>query len=166
MPFIKRPEAESFRVSAVRDVVIGLPVRDVLEIVRDIELLEPLERKARHVDVQALGPDRGRYRITGKLFRVKSWEGEFSYTQHENGWHSEVLYPRSDGWRISGGFLVTRIDATTCRVTHYEDYTVPGRLRLFRPFLTLYMQRSQVGEMRDLAALVEREQRAHAATLV
>ena len=30
--------------------------------------------------------------------------------------------------RISGGFLVSRIDDTTCRVTHYEDDTLPPRL--------------------------------------
>ena len=35
------------RVSAVRSVVIGRPMEQALELVRDIELLEPLERKAR-----------------------------------------------------------------------------------------------------------------------
>lgn len=145
-----------FRISAVREVVICLPAEDVLSVVRDIELLEPLERKARHVEVRPLGADRGEYRIVGKLFRMKQWEGDFSYAQHANGWHSEDLRPRADGWRISGGFLVSRVDDTTCRVTHYEDYMVPARLRRFRPLLKMYMRRSQVGEMRDLAALVQR----------
>ena len=84
------------------------------------------------------------------------WEGRFSYDQHDNGWHSEDLSPRRDGWRISGGFLVSRIDDATCRVTHYEDYSVPVRWRRLRPLLAAYMRRSQVGEMRDLAVLVTR----------
>lgn len=144
------------RISAVRDVVIPLPAAQVLAVVRDIELLEPLERKARHVEIHPSGPDSGWYRIVGKLFGIKSWQGDFSYEQHANGWHSEDLHERADGWRISGGFLVSRIDDAHCRVTHYEDYTVPERLRRLRPLLSAYMRRSQVGEMRDLAVLVLR----------
>ncbi len=41
-------------------------------------------------------------------------------------------------------------------MTHYEDYSVPVRWRRLRPLLAAYMRRSQVGEMRDLAALVTR----------
>lgn len=148
-----------FRVSAVRDVVVPLPLDEVLAVVRDIELLEPLERKARHVEIHPISPDAGWYRIVGKLFRVKSWEGTFRYQQLDNGWHSEDLSERADGWRISGGFLVSRIDDLTCRVTHYEDYLVPARLRRFRHLLNLYMRRSQIGEMRDLSALVQRGRR-------
>ncbi len=144
------------RVSAVRDVVIDLPAAQVLEIVRDIALLEPLERKARHVEIHPTEPDAGWYRIVGKLFRLRRWEGDFSYQQHAAGWHSEDLHPRQDGWRISGGFLVSRIDDDTCRVTHYEDYGLPPSMRRFRAVLGWYMRRSQVGEMRDLAALVTR----------
>ena len=145
-----------FRISAVRDVVIPLPLTEVLAVIRDIELLEPLERKARHVEIHPTSPDAGWYRIVGKLFGIKSWEGNFRYEQHHNGWHSEDLSQREDGWRISGGFLVSRIDETTCRVTHYEDYLVPERLRRIRLLLDIYMRRSQIGEMRDLTALVQR----------
>lgn len=144
------------RVSAVRNVVIELPADQVLEVVRDIALLEPLERKARHVEIYPETATSGAYRIVGRLFRVLPWEGRFSYDQHESGWHSEDLRPRRDGWRISGGFLVSRIDDATCRVTHYEDYSVPVRWRRLRPLLAAYMWRSQVGEMRDLAVLVTR----------
>ena len=146
-----------FRVSAVRDVVVPLPLDEVLAVIRDIELLEPLERKARHVEIHPTSPDAGCYRIVGKLFRVKSWEGDFRYQQHDNGWHSENLAEREDGWRISGGFLVSRIDDLTSRVTHYEDYVVPERLRPFRILLNLYMRHSQIGEMRDLSALLQRD---------
>ncbi len=148
--------ARSACIGAVRDVVIGRPAREVLSVVRDIALLEPLERKARHVEIHATSKDAGWYRIVGKLFGVKSWTGDFRYNQHENGWHSEDLEPRPDGWRISGGFLVSRVDDQTCRVTHYEDYTLPSRLMRLRPLLALYMRRSQVGEMRDLRLLVDR----------
>lgn len=143
------------RVSAVRDVVLPHSSQEVLTVVRDIELLEPLERKARSVTVHPVDATHGWYHIAGKLFRVRAWEGEFSYEQHPSGWHSEDLQPRTDGWRISGGFLVSRIDDATCRVTHYEDYSLPERLRRWRPLLAWYMRRSQVGEMRDLTALVE-----------
>ena len=143
------------RVSAVRDVVLPHNGEDVLAVIRDIELLEPLERKARSVEVHPVDSTHGWYRIVGKLFRVRAWEGEFSYEQHPAGWHSEDLHPRTDGWRISGGFLVSRIDDATCRVTHYEDYSLPARLRRWRPLLAWYMRRSQVGEMRDLAVLVD-----------
>jgi len=142
------------RVSAVRDVVLPHSSQEVLAVIRDIELLEPLERKARSVEVHPVDDTHGWYHIVGKLFRVRAWEGEFSYEQHPSGWHSEDLHPRTDGWRISGGFLVSRIDDATCRVTHYEDYSVPERLRRWRPLLAWYMRRSQVGEMRDLTVLV------------
>jgi hypothetical protein len=149
------------RISAVRDVVVPRPAADVLQVVRDIELLEPLERKARHVEVHPVTASGGSYRIVGKLFGVKRWQGDFSYEQHENGWHSEDLTPRTDGWRISGGFLVSRVDDTTCRVTHYEDYALPASLRRLRPLIALYMRHSQVGEMRDLTRLVQRTVREH-----
>lgn len=142
------------RVSAVRDIVLAHSSQDVLEIIRDIELLEPLERKARSVEVHPVDDSHGSYRIVGKLFRVRAWEGEFSYEQHASGWHSEDLHPRTDGWRISGGFLVSRVDDHTCRVTHYEDYTLPEGMRRWRRLLAWYMRRSQVGEMRDLTVLV------------
>ena len=151
------PANQVARISAVRDVVIPLPSEQVLAVIRDIELLEPLERKARHVEIHPTGPDTGWYRIVGKLFNLQRWEGDFSYQQHENGWHSEDLHPRDDGWRISGGFLVSRVDDTTCRVTHYEDYTLPPRLRHLRPLLSGYLRRTQIGEMRDLVALVQRQ---------
>lgn len=147
------------RISAVRDVVIARSVAQVLDVVRDIQLLEPLERKARSVEIHPTRDGRGWYRIVGKLFGIRGWEGDFSYEQHENGWHSEDLHPREDGWRISGGFLVSRIDDATSRVTHYEDYTVPARLWYLQPLLASYLRRSQVGEMRDLAVLVERAAR-------
>lgn len=143
------------RVSAVRDVVLPHSSQEVLTVIRDIELLEPLERKARSVEVNPIDGTHGSYRIVGKLFRVRDWEGQFSYEQHASGWHSEDLHRRSDGWRISGGFLVSRIDDATCRVTHYEDYSLPDRLRRWRPLLSWYMRRSQIGEMRDLTLLVE-----------
>lgn len=150
-----RATGKARRISAVRNVVIAHPSQEVLPLVRDIALLEPLERKARHVDIHPTSPAGGWYHIDGKLFRTKRWEGDFSYQQHASGWHSEDLHPRADGWRISGGFLVSRIDDTSCRVTHYEDYTVPARLQRLSPLLALYMRRSQVGEMRDLVNLVE-----------
>jgi len=70
----------------------------------------------------------GSYRIVGKLFRVKAWEGDFSYERHPSGWNSEDLHLRTDGWRTSGGFLVSRIDDVTCRVTHYEDDRLPDQM--------------------------------------
>ncbi|MDQ6650720.1 MAG: hypothetical protein M3Z02_11505 [Actinomycetota bacterium] len=148
-------------VSAVRWVVVRRSAQDTLHIVNDIELLEPLERKARSVEVHP-GTDveggtdaDGWYSIVGRLGRLVPWEGHFSYHRHDAGWHSQDLQTRADGWRISGGFLVSPIDATTCRVTHYEDYRLPHRLRWLRVPLTVYMRRSQVGEMRDLIRLVE-----------
>ncbi len=152
------------RISAVRDVVIPLPCEQVLAVVRNIELLEKVERKARHATVHPTGPDVGWYRVVGKLFRLKSWVGDFTYEQHAHGWHSEDLHPRPDGWGVSGGFLVSRVDATNSRVTHYEDYIIPNRLRPLRLLLCLYMRRSQVGEMRDLASLVQRTAASRSAT--
>lgn len=143
------------RVDAVRSVVVDRPADAVLDVVRDIELLEPLERKARSVEVHPEGPDRGWYRIHGRLARVVPWTGDFSYTHHDQGWHSADLAPRSDGWGVSGGFVVIPIDDRTCRITHYEDYLLPAHLRWLRPLMAWYMRRSQVGEMRDLARLVE-----------
>ena len=53
------------RISAVRDVVIPLGIDDVLAVVRDIALLEPLERKARSVQIYPLDAEHGWYRIVG-----------------------------------------------------------------------------------------------------
>ena len=143
------------RVSAVRSVVIDRPMDQTLELVRDIELLEPLERKARGVEVHPEDSRSGWYRIHGRLAGIVPWTGDFSFSQSEHGWHSADLHSREDGWRISGGFVVTPIDEHSCRVTHYEDYVPPARLRWMRPFLVAYMRQSQVGEMRDLKRLVE-----------
>ena len=118
------------RVSAVRSVVIDRPMQQTLELVRDIELLEPLERKARAVEVHPDSSTSGWYRIHGRLMRLVPWTGDFSFAQSQNGWHSADLHRRSDGWRISGGFVVTPVDQDSCRVTHYEDYVPPGRLRV------------------------------------
>ena len=82
----------------------------------------------------------GSYRIVGKLFRVKAWEGDFSYERHPSGWNSEDLHLRTDGWRTSGGFLVSRIDDVTCRVTHYEDDRLPDQM--WRWLLLLRASRS------------------------
>jgi len=73
------------RVSAVRDVVLPHSSQEVLAVIRDIELLEPLERKARSVEVHPVDDTHGWYHIVGKLFRVRAWEGEFSYEQHPSG---------------------------------------------------------------------------------
>ncbi|GAC1329645.1 MAG: hypothetical protein NVSMB13_17360 [Mycobacteriales bacterium] len=159
-------------ISAVRSVVVRRNAQDTLHIVNDIELLEPLERKARSVEVHpgtetAGGTDAdGWYSIVGRLGRLVPWEGRFSYHRHDAGWHSQDLQARDDGWRISGGFLVSPIDETTCRVTHYEDYRLPHRLRWLRLPLTVYMRRSQVGEMRDLVKLVESTEPAPSGQLV
>lgn len=143
------------RVSAVRSVVIGRPIEPTLELVRDIELLEPLERKARAVEVHPDNATSGWYRIHGRLMRLAPWTGDFSFVQSENGWHSADLHCRPDGWRISGGFVVTPVDQHSCRVTHYEDYVPPRHLRWMHPVLVAYMWLSQIGEMRDLKRLVE-----------
>lgn len=109
----------------MRSVVIDRPMDQTLELVRDIELLEPLERKARAVEVHPEDSRSGWYRIHGRLVGIFAWAGDFSFSHSENGWHSADLHPREDGWRISGGFVVTPIDEQSCRVTHYEDYVPP-----------------------------------------
>lgn len=139
----------------MRSVVIERPLEQTLSLVRDIELLEPLERKARAVEVYPAEPGSGWYRIHGRLARLVPWTGDFSFSHSEAGWHSADLHPREDAWRISGGFVVTPIDEQSCRVTHYEDYVPPAHLSWMHGFLVAYMRLSQVGEMRDLKRLVE-----------
>lgn len=135
--------------------VIERPLEQTLALVRDIELLEPLERKARAVEVHPTDSRSGWYRIHGRLARLVPWTGDFSFSQSENGWHSADLVPREDTWRISGGFVVTPIDENSCRVTHYEDYVPPRHLRWMHGLLVAYIRLSQIGEMRDLKNLVE-----------
>ena len=147
--------ARTTRIGAVRSVLIARPAAATLEKVRDIALLEPLERKARAVEVHPTDARSGWYRIDGRLVGLVPWTGEFSYEQHEQGWHSADLHPREDGWVIGGGFVVTPVTPDVCRVTHYEDYGLPAHLAWLRRPLTLYMRWSQVGEMRDLVTLVE-----------
>lgn len=127
----------------------------MLEVVRDIELLEPLERKARAVEVHPDSSSAGWYRIHGRLMRLIPWTGDFSFVPSDKGWHSADLQSRPDGWRISGGFVVTLIDDDSCRVTHYEDYVPPEHPRWMHPLLVAYMRLSQIGEMHDLKRLVE-----------
>ncbi len=134
--------------------LVAAPLPQTLAIVREIELLEPLERKARTVTVHPATPEAGWYSVTGRIARLVLWRGDFSYVQHDAGWHSEDLDVRRDGWRVSGGFLVSRVDDRITRVTHYEDYVLPPSLARLRPLFAAYVRRSQVGEMRDLATLV------------
>lgn len=142
-------------IGAVRSVLIRRSAEDTLTVLRDIELLEPLERKARAVEVHPESDRSGWYRIVGRLAGLARWEGDFRYDQHDAGWHSRDLHPRDDEWAISGGFLVNPIGPAMCRVTHYEDYFLPPRLGWMRLPMTVYMRWSQVGEMRDLVRLVE-----------
>lgn len=142
-------------ISAVRDVVVHRPLAETLALVRDITLLEPFERKVEHAVVRPIDEFSGTYHIEGKVMGVYRWDGEFSYEQHAAGWHSEQIGVRDDGWQISGGFLVSRVDDQRTRITHYEDYTLPAGLRLFRRVFEMYMRMSQRGEMRDLKQLVE-----------
>ncbi len=85
---MRLPGRSDARIAAARDVLVAAPLERTLALVRDIELLEPLERKARSVAVHPQGPDSGWYEITGSLARLVPWTGEFFYTQHESGWHS------------------------------------------------------------------------------
>lgn len=144
-------------VGAVRSVLVRRSAERTLEIVRDIELLEPLERKARSVEVHPETDLTGWYRIVGRLARVVPWEGVFSFRQHDVGWHSTDLVRRPDGWQICGGFVVTPINEQLCRVIHYEDYELPERMTWMRWPLRFYMRASQVGELRDLVRLIEKE---------
>ncbi len=66
---------------------------------------------------------------------MNPWAGNVRYEQHSNG-----LSEREDGWRTSGGFLVSRIDDGTSGVTHYEDYTMPKRRRHLHALLKNYLQ--------------------------
>ncbi|MDQ6874427.1 MAG: hypothetical protein M3042_05095 [Actinomycetota bacterium] len=148
----RRPPAH---IGAVRSVLIERSAEDTMTVLRDIELLEPLERKAREVEVHPETDRSGWYRIVGRLAGLARWEGDFRYDQHDAGWHSRDLHPREDQWAISGGFLVNPIGPAMCRVTHYEDYFLPPRLRWMWLPMAVYMRWSQVGEMRDLVRLVE-----------
>lgn len=151
------PSPRRGHIGAVRSILVNRPATETIAVLRDIELLEPLERKARGVVVHADSEQHGWYHIDGKLAALAAWEGDFRYDQHDVGWHSADLHPRDDGWGISGGFLVAPVGRGQCRITHYEDYFLPPRLRWMRFPMWLYMRWSQVGEMRDLVGLVERQ---------
>lgn len=121
----------------------------------NIAIIEDCERKARTIEVHPETPTTGWYRIHGRLARVIPWTGDFSYTHHDVGWHSQDRSPRSDNWAISGGFIVSPVDGQTCRITHYEDFRLPGALRLLRAPIAAYIRCSQVAEMRDLTHHIE-----------
>lgn len=122
--------------------------------------MEPLERKVDHAEVRPDTDTTGTYHVVGRLMGVFRSDGEFRYEQHANGWHSESLHPRTDGWRISGGFLVSRVDDQRSRITHCEDYVMPDKLRRFRRPMQTYMKFSQRSEMRGLKKLAERQPRS------
>lgn len=140
---------------AVRSVYIHRSAEATLGVVRDINLLGPLERKVEEVEVHPEDAQGGWYHLRGRVARLVPWTGDFLYTQHDVGWHSWDRRERADGWRIDGGFVVTPIDDHMCRVTHYEDYGLPHRQRWLRWPLTAYMRLTQIGEMRDLVRTVE-----------
>jgi hypothetical protein len=143
--------------SAERAVVVDAPVAQVLPHVWNIKNVEYCERKADDVQVSAEQSWTGRYVIRGRIFGVVPWQGPFRYVLHERGFHSEDAAPRRGGLHVNGGFTA-QPDGERTRIWHYERYLLPWPVAPLKPLVTAYVRWTQRREMRDFAALIERNQ--------
>ncbi len=105
----------------------------------------------------------GRYVIRGRIFGMVPWQGPFRYVLHERGFHSQDAVARRGGLRVNGGFTAEP-DGDRTRIWHYERYLLPWPVAPLKPLVTAYVRWTQRREMRDLAALIERDQWRAAAT--
>jgi hypothetical protein len=148
--------------SAERTVVVDRPLHQVLPHLWNIKNIGYCERKADDVQVSAEHSWTGRYVIRGRILGVMPWQGPFRYVLHERGFHSEDAVPRRGGLRVNGGFAAEPEGERT-RIWHYERYLLPWPVAALKPLVTAYVRWTQRREMRDLAALIERNE-APAAT--
>jgi hypothetical protein len=148
--------------SAERVVVVDRPVQQVLPHLWNIKNVEYCERKADDVQVTAEQSWTGRYVIRGRIFGVIPWDGPFPYVLHERGFHSEDAVRRPGGLQVNGGFTAEP-DGDRTRIWHYERYLLPWPVAALKPLVTAYVRWTQRREMRDLAALIERDEAPAAA---
>jgi hypothetical protein len=57
---------------------------------------------------------------------------------------------------VNGGFTA-EADGDRTRIWHYERYLLPWPVAALKPLVTAYVRWTQRREMRDLAALIERD---------
>jgi len=143
--------------SAERVAVVDRPLEQVLPHLWDIKNVEYCERKADDVQVSAEQSWTGRYVIRGRIFGVVPWQGLFQYVLHDRGFHSQDAVARRGGLRVNGGFTAEP-DGDRTRIWHYERYLLPWPVVPLKPLVTAYVRWTQRREMRDLAALIERDQ--------
>lgn len=136
-----------------RTVVVPAPGTAALAVVRDVATLEYCEPKIDALALQSNGAAGGAFWAHGRVLG-KRWSGEFSYRLHDNGFDSAETLPSRSGLNARGGFHVEAMGERRCRITHYEQYTLPLWALPLRRALAWYVGRSIDCELENLARLI------------
>ncbi len=140
--------------SAVRVMEIECSQEEALPFIWDIRNIEYCEVKADKVQVTKDTPRTGTYTVHGHFARFIPWSRTFSYQLHATGFHSKEAQVPPSILDIQGGFFVEATSERSCKIVHYEQYKLPLRFLVLRPFILAYLRWSQKKEMKDLKALI------------
>lgn len=135
----------SYRLSVTKWITVARSKADALRFIWDIQNIEKTELKVVRLQIHRTGDKTGTYHAEGRFAGIP-WADEFSYLLNDNGFHSANV-----AGTVQGGFVVgkdeTHSDATHCRVTHYEQYEVPGKLWALKPAIYGYLSWSMKQEL-------------------
>ena len=131
-----------------------------LPFIWDIKNIEYCEVKADKVEVTKETAYTGTYTVVGHFAGKKGffagipWKRKFSYQLHEKGFHSKEAQQPPSSFDIQGGFEVEELSDHSCQIMHYEQYKLPLKFLILKPFIVLYLKWSQRQEMQDLKAMI------------
>jgi hypothetical protein len=103
-----------------------------LNFIREIKNIDLYEPKVDKAEVKNETDTKGSYEVKGRFAGIP-WAGKFSFELNEEGFYSEMLNSPVPGLKVQGGFKVKKVSDKDCRISHFENYQLPGWLIAFRP---------------------------------
>lgn len=131
------------------------PSEIVRTFIKELTRIAAYEPKLRDAHVQPADETDGAlgvYRTQGTFWRVP-WRGEFDYVCYDEGFHSRMIRGLLSG-NMQGGFIVLPIDATQCRLYHYEEYRFHRCAYPLRPGIDRYLRKAMAQELGDIGSQV------------
>jgi hypothetical protein len=134
---------------------IDVPVNagTALNFICEIKNIDQYEPKVDQAKVNPETDKKGSYEVKGRFAGIP-WSGKFSYEINEEGFYSEILNSPIPGLKVQGGFKVKKVSDKDCRISHFENYQLPGWLFAVRPLLKAYLTQSIKKELEDVKKLI------------
>ena len=144
--------------NVTRSILVSAPRERVSEYLRDICRLPDYEQKVDRCTVSYPEPETAVAEVSGRYFGLP-WTGSYRvvYTQ-DGGYQSEML--RGPFRRSTGGFTLRTVAGGTW-LTHQEEYQLPYTLRILRPLVSRWLNRTVELELGVIKEEAERLHRRH-----